>query len=229
MTCPQCGSTLNDGTAFCGECGLPINHSNAAQPGSATSSQNAEIDVLAQTAWKVVKVVIIDPVEGLPAAYTVLQKQEALKTGLVFAGIFDLCAFIGLLLTLPHWAGTPSFGDVVKILLFGTVPPIALTGAIAAGRKILRGTNGTIESDVFIAGVSLIPIGIVFILAGLLGIGNIEVIALVAVFAESYAILILYTGCSQIYRIRTIRAVPAVPAIIVIAGWLSKLVFAALL
>jgi hypothetical protein len=64
------------------------------------------------------------------------------------------------------------------------------------------------------------------LIAGILGMGNIEVVALVSVFALSYTILILYTACTQISEISKVRAVPAVPIIILIAGWLSKIVFA---
>jgi hypothetical protein len=64
------------------------------------------------------------------------------------------------------------------------------------------------------------------LITGILGMGNIEVIALVSVFALSYTVLILYTGCTQISQISKVRAVPAVPLIILIAGWISKIVFA---
>jgi len=66
--------------------------------------------------------------------------------------------------------------------------------------------------------VSLVPTGPMLLVAGLLGAGNIEVVALVSVFAISYTILILYTGCTQISEISKVRAVPAVPTIILIAG-----------
>ena len=65
------------------------------------------------------------------------------------------------------------------------MPPAALTGAIFLARKIFRATAGTIESDVFMAGISVIPTGILLLFSGVLGIANIEVTAVIAVFALS--------------------------------------------
>jgi hypothetical protein len=133
-----------------------------------------------------------------------------------------------LYLILPHWAGQPGFGDILKLLLLGIVPSAAITGASILARKVFQSPAGSIESDVFLAGVSLIPTGLLLLIAGLLGAANIEVVALVSVFAFSYTILILYTGCTQISEISKVRAIPAVPIIILIAGWLSKIIFAAM-
>ena len=169
---------------------------------------------------------MLNPVEALPTVFRELKTREALEVGLVLAGLFDLCAVIGLYLILPHWAGQPGFGDFFKLLLLGIVPSAAITGASFLARKAFRGSPETIETDVFVAGVSLLPTGLMLLIAGILGMGNIEVVALVSVFALSYTILILYTACTQISEISKVRAVPAVPIIILIAGWLSKIVFA---
>ena len=154
--------------------------------------------------------------------------MAALEVGLVLAGVLDICAAIGFYLMLPRWAGQPGFGDVLKLLLLGIVPSAAITGASFLARKAFRGSPESIEDDVFVAGVSLLPAGLMLLIAGILGMGNIEVVAVVSVFAISYTILILYTACTQISKISTSRAVPAVPIIILIAGWLSKIVFATL-
>ena len=57
--------------------------------------------------------------------------------------------------------------------------------------------------------------------------GEFEVIAVGLVFALSYTILILFTGCTPISQIAVVRAVPAVPIIILVPAWLSKIVYAA--
>ena len=71
--------------------------------------------------------------------------------------------------------------------------------------------------------------GFVSLLAGIVGAGNLEVAAIADVFALSYTVLILYTGCTRISGILEQRAAPAVPVIILIAGWLSKVLVAGLL
>lgn len=197
------------------------------QPSAVAPSPGAaKFRSLSLTAWNIVKAAVLNPVEELSAVFRGLKKREALEAGLVLAGLFDLCAAIGLYLMLPRWAGQPRFGEVLKFLLLGIVPSAAITGASVLARKVFQGSLGTIESDVFIAGVSLLPTGLMLIPAGILGAGNIEVVAFVSVFAISYTILILYTGCTQISGISKVRAVPAVPIIILIAGWISKIVFA---
>lgn len=226
MTCPQCGKTLNPGVTFCGDCGAPIKNAEVQPAAVAPSPGSIRFRSLSLIAWKVLKAVALNPVEELPTVFRGLRGREALETGFVFAGLFDLCAVIGLYLILPRWAGEPGFGDVLKLLLLGIVPSAAITGASILARKVFQSSAGTIESDVFLAGVSLIPTALVLLVAGLLGAANIEVVALVSVFAFSYTILILYTGCTQISEISKVRAVPAVPIIILIGGWFSKIVFA---
>jgi len=226
MTCPQCGSTLNSGATFCGDCGAPANRTESQPASVAPSLGSIKVRSLSLIAWRVVKAAVLNPIEGMPNVFRGLEKKEALETGLVLAGLFDLCAVIGLYLMLPRWAGQPGIGDVLKLLLLGIVPSAAIAGASFLARKAFRGSPESIEADLFVAGVSLLPTGLMLLITGILGMGNIEVIALVSVFALSYTVLILYTGCTQISQISKVRAVPAVPLIILIAGWISKIVFA---
>ncbi len=229
MNCPKCGHVLNSGVAFCGDCGATIAETKPESATSEPSVPSEKVKVLAERVWKVFLAVFQNPVESLAPNFEKLNKQKALEVGIAFAVLFDFCALFGLYMMLPRWAGSPGFGDILKILIFGFVPPAALTGAGFLARKVFRATGGTIESDVFLAGISLIPIGILLLLSGVLGIGNLEVIGLVAVFALSYTILILFTGCTKISGIAQVRAVPAVPVIILVTAWLSKIVFTAML
>ena len=224
MICPKCGHAVSAGIAFCGDCGatIPDTKPEPASPGERFNN-------LAENVWKTFLAVFENPVDNLSPNFEKLKKQEVLEVGIAFAILFDLCAFFGLYIMLPRWAGAPGFGDILKILIFGFVPPAAFTGASFLARKVFRAASGTIESDVFIAGISLIPTGILLLLSGILGIGNLEIIALVAVFALSYTILILFTGCTRISEIAQVRAVPAVPSIILISAFLSKIVYAAIL
>jgi hypothetical protein len=219
---------LNPGVTFCGDCGVPIKKTEVQPAAAVPSPGSVKFRLLSLIAWKVLKAVGLNPVEELTTVFNELKSSEALEIGLVLAGLFDLCAVIGLYLILPRWAGQPGLGDILKLLLLGIVPAAAITGASILARQVFQSPAGTIESDVFIAGVSLVPTGLMLLVAGVLGAGNIEVVALVSVFAISYTILILYTGCTQISEISKVRAVPAVPTIILIAGWISKIVFAAM-
>ncbi len=226
MTCPQCGNMLTSGATFCGDCGAPINKTES-QPSAVASSPGAvKFRALSLTVWRIVKAVVLNPVEGLPNVFRELEKKESLEAGLFLAGLFDLCAVFGLYLMLLRWAGQPGFGDILKLLLLGIVPSAAITGASFLARKAFRGSQEAVENDVFIAGISLLPTGLMLLIAGILGMGNIEVVALFSVFALSYTVLILYTGCTQISQIPKVRAAPAVSLIFLVAGWFSKIVFA---
>jgi hypothetical protein len=224
MICPKCGHGVNAGIAFCAECGATLPDTTL-EP----TSPVERLKTIAEKVWKTFLAVFENPVENLPPYFQRMKKQEALEVGIAFAVLFDLCALFGIYLLLPRWAGSPEFADVLKILIFGFVPPAALTGAIFLARKVFRASGGTLESDVFLAGIALIPVGILLLVSGVLGIGNLEVTGLVSVFALSYLILILFTGCAKIAEIATVRAVPAVPIIILVTAWLSKIVFAAML
>jgi len=228
MTCPQCESPVSENATFCGTCGAAVKNAAAESTHAEPTAGRTEVEKLARATLKALKAIVVNPVDELPKVFAELQKMEALKLGLVLAGLFDLCAIIGLYFALPRWAGSPGFGDILKLLLLGIVPPAAITGASALARKTFQGKNGSIESDVFLAGVSLAPMGLLLLLSGLLGSANIEVAALVGIFSLTYTILILYVGCTQISQITTSRAVPAVPVVIVIAVWLSKIIFAAM-
>lgn len=224
MFCEECGNEISAGTTVCPNC-----EAAAAPPPPASSAQIGEIvKARSQDAFNAVKVIAANPVGGLPVAFQSLEKRQAMEVGIAFALVFEICAVIGLYLILPRWAGSPGFSDILKLLLLGLVPFAATAGASALARQVFTAPGGSIESDVFIAGTSVLPFGVVFLLAGVLGPANFEVVAIAAVFSLSYTILILYTGCTRISGISERRAAPAVPVIVLIAGWLSKILLAAM-
>jgi hypothetical protein len=225
MFCAGCGRDIAAGTTTCGSCGTPV---SAAAPTS-HSQLGEKVKARSQDALKALKLIAVNPVGALAEAFRSLEKRQALEVGIVFAAAFEICAVIGMYLILPRWAGSPGIGDVIKFLILGVVPFAAIVGACALARQVFHGSSGSIEGDVFMAGIALLPFGAVFLLAGLLGAANLEVTGIAGVFALSYTILILYTGCTRISGISEARAAPAVPIIILIAGWLSKILFSAML
>lgn len=228
MNCQECGSVLSDIAAFCGDCGASVKRAAAPSNASAPIMAGANVEVLAKAALKVLKAIVINPVEDVPTVFAEFDNLLALKTGLVLAGLFDLCAVVGLFLVLSRWGGSAGFEDVLKLLLLGVVPPLAVTGSSFLAHLAFQGKTGTIHSDAFLAGVSVVPMGLLLLLSGLLGIANIEVITLVGVFCLTYTVLILFSGCTRISQIATARAIPAVPIIIIISVWISKIIFSAM-
>lgn len=228
MKCQQCATEINDDVKFCRDCDALVKATVAHSEASVSISPNAKAEAMAHIAWKVVKSAFVNPMEELPATFHALQKREALEAGLAFAGLFDLCAVIGLLLIIPHWAGSPRLGDVFKLLVLGLVPAAAMVGAGTAIRKLFKAKAGIIESDVFVAGISILPVGLLILLAGILGAANYEIVGLIGIFALAYTILILYAGCARITEIRADLATPAVAVVVLSACWLSKIAFEAI-
>ena len=229
MTCSRCGSIPDSGSATCPQCGTPAISANPPASPQSPSPEIAEARRLSLSAWKVIKAVVINPNEDLPNVFRKLPLKDALETGLFLATLFDLCVILGIYLLLPHWAGRPGLGVILKLLLLGFVPPAAIAGASLLARKVFQTAAGAIETDVLIAGATLIPTGFVLLAAGVLGMANFEVVAIVSVFALVYTVLILHTTCARISGIPEARAVPAVPIILLIAAWLSKIAFSAFL
>jgi hypothetical protein len=230
MFCPQCGKEIGTGKAFCVNCGAPA---VAAPPASSAPASTAAVGEKVKSrsldALKAIKIIAVDPVSGPPEAFAALEKRQALEVGIVFAAAFEICAVVGLYLALPRWSGSPALVEILKLLILGVVPFAATAGASALARQIFRASGGSIEADVFIAGTAILPLGIVCLLSGIMGIANFEVVAIVFVFALSYSILVLYAGCTRISGLSGRLAAPAVPIIVLIAGWLSKILLSAML
>jgi hypothetical protein len=225
MACSQCGNELVLGATACLTCGAPV----VPPLTPAASPVSERVQARSKDALAAVKTIFVNPVGGLSEAFQSLEKRQALEVGIVLAVVFELCTVVGLYLIIPRWAGSPGLGEILKFLILGVVPFVSVAGAGALARQVFRGATGNFEGDIFIAGMAVLPFGFVSLLAGILGVANIEVTAVAAVFALSYSILILYTGCTCISGISQARAAPAVPIIILAAGWLSKILFAAML
>jgi len=243
--CGSCGAQMADGTAFCPKCGAKSAAQSgagvaaapaAAAPTRPTSQRVAQAQGYLQDALNVLKTVVVDPMDGLAKAFSPMEKSRALAVGLTCAVIFEVCSLIGGVLHLSRLSSafrgidipgyTPpgaDFGAYLKVIIAGAIVFAAVTGALAGARLVFRGEKGGIEGDVFIGGVSVLPFGLVILLSGILGVGNIEVVLIVAVFALSYFVLLLYAGCTTISGISSKLAAPAVPIIILISAWLGKI------
>ena len=127
--------------------------------------------------------------------------------------------------TLP--IGELTAGQMFKVIFLGLVPFASLIGACALARGIFRG-KGRFAGDVYTAGAVLLPSGFLVLVASLLGAANFEVIMILLLFALTYSILILYSGCSRIGSISEAGAAPAVPIILLLSAWITKIIVTAL-
>lgn len=239
MFCGQCGSHIQTGASACLSCGAAIAHVSA---GASTSLPQAgsrlqqgalpaaeKLKTRSQDAFSALKATLMNPAGSLSPSFQLLEKRQAMEVGGVMAAAYSLLTVTGVYLALPRWAGSPGLDVVFKIIIFSLMPVAATVAASALVRKVFGGTSGSIEGDLFVSGLAVLPFGIVALISGFVGVSNFEVIAVLAVFALSYSILILYTGCTRISGISEGRAAPAVSLIILFTAWLSKVLFVAML
>lgn len=235
MFCQSCGKEIETNAEFCISCGANIKQG---QP--AAQEFTKKVKVASQDALSAFKVFAVNPVGGLSVAFESIDRHRALWAGIFFIVVFDVLMLLGMLLGVKKLQGGlasfmgfyPSFGgikfgDVLKLLIFGAIPPLSIALSSLLARKSFRGTEG-FEGDVFIAGAALLPFGFFSLITGLLGIANFEVIAILLVFAICYTILILYSGCTKISKISEGGAALAVPIMLLLSAWFSKIILSVL-
>lgn len=176
-------------------------------------------------AWRSFKILASDPVAKLSLAFETLGPTNALGAGIIFGMVFDLCALFAFYRVIPDIIEPHGIGAFFKLFLFGVVPFISLVGAITIGRMTFRG-KGQLGHNCFLAGVSLLPLGVVLLLTGILGPANLEVIAVLALGALCLTILLLFVGMSRICNISERAATIAVPLMLISSVWLSKIIYA---
>lgn len=184
------------------------------------------------------RAMMTNPVGGMRVAIDNLGAVRAMQAGIVFCVVYDLACLLGTRFLISGWMhnADPSFsdgptrggpdlsaGDFLKLLVLGFLPLITATAGFACSRLLFRG-SGSVHSDIFVAGASLLPIGLGVLTAGIVGVANIEIVIAIAVFAISTKILMLYSGCTTVQKIPDAAAVIAVPLMILIDAWLGKVI-----
>jgi hypothetical protein len=222
MFCQKCGAQIPDNAVVCSSCGV----STAAPTPTALAAD--KVKVASKDALQAFKMFASNPVAGLSVAFESLGQARALGVGITFGALFSLCFMFGIYRLLGEWNGPPGFSGFIKILVVAVVPFISLLGASVLGRKAFRGEGG-FGHDSFIAGASSLPFGFVALLAAILGLGNIEVIAVFTLFAVCLTILMLFAGLTRICKLSERSATIAVPLMLIVSAWLTKIIYTAML
>lgn len=222
MFCQKCGTQIPENAVACSSCGV-----SAAAP-NPTALAADKVKVASKDALQAFKLFASNPVAGLSVAFESLGQSRALGVGITFGALFSLCVLFGVYRLLGEWGRPHGFSGFIKILVVAVVPFISLFGASVLGRKAFRGEGG-FGHDSFIAGASLLPFGFVALLAGILGLGNIEVIAVFTLFAICLIILMLFAGLTRICKLSERAATIAVPLMLIASAWLTKIIYTAML
>jgi hypothetical protein len=234
MFCVSCGQRIPDGAVRCALCGA----ATAASGGpSATAARRARLQALitagAHDALKVLTVLRKSPLAGVGQSFAMLDPNRALIVGGIFCWLFVLLGSLaamrgvgmielGIAIDLGNVSLTESFASltrgsfIAKAFLEGLGLAGALIVTCALARIVFRG-GGQFAGDVYIAGASLLPLMVPFLVGLILGpaIGSPgydgagrtsftmlawkdAALKLSTVLAFSYTTLMLYTGFSKI-------------------------------
>jgi hypothetical protein len=110
------------------------------------------------------------------------------------------------------------------MIIASYVPFVGLAVAIFAGQKVAK-SEATFSSAGFIAGVALLPLGLISLVVLLVGMGNIEVSAILSIVGVCLTILIVFAGLTRIALLSDKAASYAVPLVIIASVWISKIIF----
>ncbi len=229
MYCPHCGAQVSEGSVNCGSCGKPLPRAGAP---AVTTQIGEQIKASSRDAVSVLRALARDPVSGMVATWQALGPARAQAAGMALGVAFALVATIGMTIGARRaFGGLLGFygggaGTFFKVFVAMLVPPATVAAASFGIRRALGAEEG-LEADLFTAGSALAPLGLALLAAGLLGVANFEVVALLFLFALSYLVLMLFRGLTAIGGVSERAAPPAVPILIALSGWLAKVVIAA--
>jgi zinc-ribbon domain len=221
MFCKQCGTQVENTAAACPKCGTRLAEASNAAAAVTDKMKAASKDTL-QAFLKFAT----DPVGGLSPAYQSLGAARALRVGISFGIVFTLCVLLGSYRLIPDYARSPGVGGFFRLLVSAFIPFPSLVGASALARLVSRG-KGALSNDSFIAGAALLPFGFAILLSSLLGMGNYELVGALTLFAFCLTVLMLFAGCTRISAMSERTATIAVPLMLLLSGWITKVIFAA--
>jgi len=251
--CPSCGAAAGGGAPRPAATGAPAAGPSAAA--AQRAKLEAQFKAGSADAVAAIKILLTDPVGGLAKSYALFDQGRALMVGAIFAGAFAvvvmLCALgMGGLAALGPLSGGgaeaaaamavaklssalgglgnvggPSTASLMlRFLVLGAVFAAALIGACVLVRIIFKGTS-QFAGEIYLAGVSLLPMTIATLLGILLGAVSLYgIISFVSIFALVWMILMLNSGCLKILGISEAKAAFAVPCIFVICTLAVRLV-----
>jgi hypothetical protein len=204
-------------------------------------------------ALKAFKVMAKNPVGGLCTAYENLGDNRSMAVGIFFAVLYALVFIFAGRATVSATSaqnsamhiyssrtvsgsngftnfnsdtkesGSSFIGMLFKLILLGALPFGVAVGGFAAVRAMFKG-QGTIFSDMFVAGASLVPWAIFLVAAWVLGMLNMEIILAIGLFAMTTSVLILYSGFTTLQRVPEAAATIAIPLMFLADFYISTVV-----
>jgi hypothetical protein len=201
---------------------LPAIASGPHDDSSSMPTAKDKIQAASKDALHAFKTLLTDPVNGLSEAFESLGEKRARSVGMIFGFCFALIIVFVLYKNMS--SGAMTFEIALKVLLASLVPYIGLTVGCAVARMISG--KGNLSHDCFIGGSVLLPLTFFILIGSFLGIGNIEIVLILALFTVCLTVLLLFSGLTKISKISERVATISVPLVILIAIWAAKIIYA---
>lgn len=217
MICPACKSEIAESSASCSVCGAKLSHVRV-EPNDAVIDPSQVM----KDSWRALQLIFRDPIGGIARAYRDLGDRRALLAGVIFAIAMDLCELFAILKILPSYVSV-SFGDVLQILLYGLSLPVFLFVSLTVLSKTTVKTVSW-QAAAFVSGITVLPLAGMSLVVALIGIASDEVLAVFGMFAFTFTIMLLFSGCTKILQFSDRSSFVLVPVVLMISAGLSFLV-----
>lgn len=154
----------------------------------------------------------LHPIGGGVSAFDRLTPQRVLAVGLLLGLWSNLCFTYGITSLVPNRIAVDA-SLVTEVILLGTLPFIFLLLSSAIGRMLFS-RQGNISSDIFIAGVALLPLSLASLwIANSSGVSAF----LGTLLCLGHMILTLYGECRYILQLKQKTAALWVPIMLLVA------------
>jgi curved DNA-binding protein CbpA len=157
-----------------------------------------------------------NPSGGLLPTFARLSARRAIEVGVGYAAIATLCFLLAANLY-PLTFKSLILGERIGL---GIVPFLALILISQLCCRFIR-ARGSWAGDIFISGATLLPLGLLIFVSGLVRQFGAWATAVALIYLGCDAILILYFGCTQINNFSEQSATLAVPTLLLVSGSLT--------
>lgn len=224
MFCSKCGAQNEETATSCSNCGEVF---AVKKTGSGFEADKAkeQVKVAMNDAVSTLKSLGIDPVGGLLQSYNALGEARALGVGIAFGFIFAFCFVItvGQIPMMGFYFRESGSGQFFKLLIVGFIPFLSLSAASLIANKITHAKLG-FSSNFFIAGVALLPLGLVSLVTSLIGFNNYEIVFVLSTISICITIMVLFAGLTRIGEISDKSASYTVPLMLITSTVIGKVI-----